>query len=84
MSKKLLIFIFVFICCGSDGIQSEGYPEPFFTGGVEDMSLGRSESISNSSASQGDYIIKTAYASTDVSSSNFNSTINCFYSRIEE
>lgn len=77
MSKKLLlfVFIFVFISCSNNGIQSEGYPEPFIGGGVEDMSLSRSESISNSSTSQGDYIIKTAYASTDVSSSNFNSTI---------
>ena len=85
MGKKLLIlvFIFVFICCGSDGIQSEGYPEPFVAGGVEDMSLGRSESISNSSASQGDYIIKTAYASTDVSSSNFNSTIKSVENMVE-
>ena len=85
MGKKLLIlvFIFVFICCGSDGIQSEGYPEPFVAGVVEDMSLGRSESISNSSASQGDYIIKTAYASTDVSSSNFNSTIKSVENMVE-
>jgi len=85
MGKKLLIlvFIFVFICCGSDGIQSEGYQEPFVAGGVEDMSLGRSESISNSSASQGDYIIKTAYASTDVSSSNFNSTIKSVENMVE-
>ena len=85
MGKKLLIlvFIFVFICCGSDGIQSEGYPEPFVAGGVEDMSLGRSESFSNSSASQGDYIIKTAYASTDVSSSNFNSTIKSVENMVE-
>ena len=85
MGKKLLIlvFIFVFICCGIDGIQSEGYPEPFVAGGVEDMSLGRSESISNSSASQGDYIIKTAYASTDVSSSNFNSTIKSVENMVE-
>ncbi|MAB95717.1 MAG: hypothetical protein CL496_00625 [Actinobacteria bacterium] len=85
MGKKLLIlvFIFVFICCGSDRIQSEGYPEPFVAGGVEDMSLGRSESISNSSASQGDYIIKTAYASTDVSSSNFNSTIKSVENMVE-
>ena len=85
MGKKLLIlvFIFVFICCGSDGIQSEGYPEPFVAGGVEDMSLGRSESISNSSASQGDYIIKTAYASTDVSSSNFNSIIKSVENMVE-
>ena len=85
MGKKLLIlvFIFVFICCGSDGIQSEGYPEPFVAGVVEDMSLGRSESISNSSASQGDYIIKTAYASTDVSSSNFNSIIKSVENMVE-
>ena len=85
MGKKflILVFIFVFICCGSDGIQSEGYPEPFVAGGVEDMSLGRSESISNSSASQGDYIIKTAYASTDVSSSNFNSTIKSVENMVE-
>ena len=50
-------------------------PEPYFEG-VEDMSTSEVSFSRESSFSQGDYIIKTAYASTDVSSSNFENTIN--------
>ena len=50
-------------------------PEPYF-GGVEDMATSEVSFSRESSFSQGDYIIKTAYASTDVSSSNFENTIN--------
>ena len=44
-----------------------GAPEPYF-GGVEDMATSQVALSRESSFSQGDYIIKTAYASTDVSS----------------
>ena len=50
-------------------------PEPYFKG-VEDMATSEVSFSRESSFSQGDYIIKTAYASTDVSSSNFENTIN--------
>ena len=50
-------------------------PEPYFEG-VEDMATSEVSFSRESSFSQGDYIIKTAYASTDVSSSNFENTIN--------
>ena len=52
-----------------------GVPEPYF-GGAEDMATSEVALSRESSFSQGDYIIKTAYASTDVSSSNFENTIN--------
>ena len=52
-----------------------GAPEPYF-GGVEDMATSEVAFSRESSFSQGDYIIKTAYASTDVSSSNFEKTIS--------
>ena len=52
-----------------------GAPETYF-GGVEDMATSEVSFSRESSFSQGDYIIKTAYASTDVSSSNFENTIN--------
>ena len=52
-----------------------GALEPYF-GGVEDMATSEVSFSRESSFSQGDYIIKTAYASTDVSSSNFENTIN--------
>ena len=52
-----------------------GAPEPYL-GGVEDMATSEVAFSRESSFSQGDYIIKTAYASTDVSSSNFENTIN--------
>ena len=51
-----------------------GVPEPYF--GVEDMANSEVAFSRESSFSQGDYIIKTAYASTDVSSSNFENTID--------
>ena len=50
-------------------------PEPYFER-VEDMATSEVSFSRESSFSQGDYIIKTAYASTDVSSSNFENTIN--------
>ena len=50
-------------------------PEPYFEG-VEDMATSEVSFSRESSFSQGDYIIKTAYASTDVSSSNFENTID--------
>ena len=52
-----------------------GVPEPYF-GGAEDMATSEVALSRESSFSQGEYIIKTAYASTDVSSSNFENTIN--------
>ena len=52
-----------------------GAPEPYF-GEVEDMATSEVAFSRESSFSQGDYIIKTAYASTDVSSSNFENTID--------
>ena len=74
---KLFILSLIFISCSSvSEAQFIGTPESFVGSAVEDMSIGRSESIASKSVSQGDYIIKTAYASVDVSSSKFNSTIS--------
>ena len=50
--------------------MTTGAPEPYL-GGVEDMATSEVAFSRESSFSQGDYIIKTAYANTDVSSSNF-------------
>ncbi len=73
---KLFLPALLFISCSSfsDG-QIDGTPEPFYGVTVEDISV-RSESISSNSVSQGDYIIKTAYASIDVSSSKFSTTVS--------
>ena len=81
---KFFLLASIFISCSSfsEG-QFDGTAEPFFGAAVEDMSV-RSESISNNSVSQGDYIIKTAYASIDVSSSKFNTTISEVESLLEE
>ena len=74
---KLFILSLIFISCSSmSEAQYNGTPEPFVGSAVDDMSIGRSESIASKPVSQGDYIIKTAYASVDVSSSKFNSTIS--------
>ena len=81
---KLLLLAVIFISCSSfpEG-QFEATPEPFFGAAVEDMSV-RSESIVNNSVSQGDYIIKTAYASIDVSSSKFNTTVSEVESLVDQ
>tara|TARA_Y100000817_G_scaffold294751_1_gene268904 strand:- start:187 stop:978 length:792 start_codon:yes stop_codon:yes gene_type:complete len=80
---KLSLLTLIFISCSSfsEG-QFDGTPEPFFGTAVEDMSV-RSESISNNSGSQGDYIIKTAYASIDVSSAKFSTTVSEVESLVE-
>ena len=52
-----------------------GISEPYFAG-TDNMAFSENAITRDGSFSQGDYIIKTAYASTDVSSSNFESTIN--------
>ena len=73
---KLSLLALIFISCSSFlDEQYDGTPEPFFGTTVEDMSV-RSESISKNSISEGDYIIKTAYATIDVTSSKFNTTIS--------
>ena len=52
-----------------------GMPESY-SGGTEDISFSETAVTRDGSFLQGDYIIKTAYASTDVSSSNFENTID--------
>tara|TARA_Y100000768_G_scaffold372251_1_gene339753 strand:+ start:3048 stop:3881 length:834 start_codon:yes stop_codon:yes gene_type:complete len=76
-SLKLLLLILFFVSCSS--LQEEQFgtsPEPFIASSNEDIAFGRSESVGNNSLSQGDYIIKTAYASIDVSSSKFDATVS--------
>lgn len=80
--KLFLLALIVISCSSFSEGQFDETPEPFFGSAVEDMSV-RSESISNNSVSQGDYIIKTAYASIDVSSSKFSTTISEVESLVE-
>ena len=80
---KLFLIALIFISCSSSSEpQFDETPEPFFGAAVEDMSV-RSESISNNTVSQGDYIIKTAYATIDVSSSKFSTTVSEVESLVE-
>jgi hypothetical protein len=71
---KILLLLLVFSYCSQSSEMTMGVPEPYF--GVEDMATSEVAFSRESSFSQGDYIIKTAYASTDVSSSNFENTID--------
>ena len=71
---KILLLLLVFSYCSQSSEMTMGVPEPYF--GVEDMATSEVAFSRESSFSQGDYIIKTAYASTDVSSSNFQNTID--------
>ena len=76
MNKKLTSLLFLFLLsCNVDSSTEFGIgsPEPFYGDMTEDMSMSRSESLS-----QGDYIVKTAYGSVDVSSGNFNQKVNEF------
>ena len=72
---KILLLLLSFSFCSQSSGMTKGAPEPYL-GGVEDMATSEVAFSRESSFSQGDYIIKTAYASTDVSSSNFENTIN--------
>ena len=72
---KILLIILVFSFCSQSSEMTLGVPEPYF-GVSEDMATSEVAFSRESSFSQGDYIIKTAYASTDVSSANFENTIN--------
>ena len=72
---KLLFFLLTFSFCSQSSEMTMGMPEPYF-GGTEDMAFSETSLSRDGSFSQGDYIIKTAYASTDVSSSNFENTID--------
>ncbi|MBL6628092.1 MAG: DUF4349 domain-containing protein [Candidatus Actinomarina sp.] len=71
---KILLLLLVFSYCSQSSEMTMGVPEPYF--GVEDMANSEVAFSRESSFSQGDYIIKTAYGSTDVSSSNFENTID--------
>jgi len=71
---KILLLLLVFSYCSQTSEMTMGVPEPYF--GEEDMATSEVAFSRESSFSQGDYIIKTAYASTDVSSSNFENTID--------
>ncbi len=76
--KKLSlgIFIIFLISCSNANENSVQYEEPFFGGATADM-VQESKAISSEyNLSQGDYIIKTGYASTDVSTNKFQSVIN--------
>ncbi len=75
MKKSLIILINLFIACGgSQGdISDMTYQEPFIFDSIQEMGTSRSMDMSS-----GDYIIKTAYGTLEVSSSNFQKTIQEF------
>ncbi len=75
MKKSLILPIILLVTCvGSQEIISDvAYQEPFISDSIQEMSTSRSMELST-----GDYIIKTAYGTIEVSSSNFQNTINEF------
>ena len=82
MNKKLTLLLFLFLLsCNVDSSTEFGIgsPEPFYGDMTEEMSTSRSESLS-----QGDYIVKTAYGSVDVSSGDFNKKVNEFKNLIDK
>ena len=82
MNKKLTLLLFLFLLsCNVDSSTEFGIgsPEPFYGDMAEEMSTSRSESLS-----QGDYIVKTAYGSVDVSSGDFNKKVNEFKNLIDK
>ncbi len=72
MKKSLIILIILFIACGrsQENTSNMSYQEPFISDSIQEMNTSRSMDISS-----GDYIIKTAYGTIEVSSSNFQNTI---------
>ena len=75
MKKSLFILIILLVACGGSqaNISDMSYQEPFISDSIQEMGTSRSMDISS-----GDYIIKTAYGTIEVSSSNFQNTINEF------
>ena len=75
MKKSLIILINLFIACGGSqgNISDMTYQEPFISDSIQEMGTSRSMDMSS-----GDYIIKTAYGTLEVSSSNFQKTIQDF------
>ena len=75
MKKYLILPIILLVTCGGsqENISDVAYQEPFISDSIQEMSTSRSMELST-----GDYIIKTAYGTMEVSSSNFQNTINEF------
>ena len=73
MKKSLFILIILLVACGGSQANTSDmlYQEPFISDSIQEMVTSRSMDISS-----GDYIIKTAYGTIEVSSSNFQNTIN--------
>ena len=75
MKKSLFILIILLVACGGSQANTSDmlYQEPFISDSIQEIGTSRSMDISS-----GDYIIKTAYGTIEVSSSNFQNTINEF------
>ena len=75
MKKSLILLTILLVTCGEsqETISDVAYQEPFISDSIQEMSTSRSMELST-----GDYIIKTAYGTMEVSSSNFQNTINEF------
>ena len=75
MKKSLIILIILFIACGGSqgNVSDMTYQEPFISDSIQEIGTSRSMDMSS-----GDYIIKTAYGTLEVSSSNFQKTIQDF------
>ena len=75
MKKSLILPIILLVTCGGsqENISDVAYQEPFISDSIQEMSTSRSMELST-----GDYIIKTAYGTIEVSQSNFQNTINEF------
>ena len=75
MYKSLVILIMLLVACGGsqENVSDMSYQEPFISDSIDEMGTSRSMEMSS-----GDYIIKTAYGTLEVSSSNFKNIINEF------
>ena len=75
MKKSLILLAILLVTCGGsqENISDVAYQEPFISDSIQEMSTSRSMELST-----GDYIIKTAYGTIEISSSNFQNTINDF------
>ena len=75
MYKPLIILIMLLVACGGsqENVSDMSYQEPFISDSIDEMGTSRSMEMSS-----GDYIIKTAYGTLEVSSSNFKNIINEF------
>ena len=84
--KFIRLFLFASLITACSGLFSTNITEDSVSFGMTEpgsFKMG-SDSIESTSISQGDYVIKSAYGSVDVSTSNFDKKVDQFKKLVEK